>query len=138
MKNKELFEKTVAILVKAYQNDTLKHGLCQMCAVGNIIAENMGFEPSVEGWINAGQDSTDWLSAANGGLVSQGFIQIKHTGYTPENISEIERSFETCNPGQNSDEKMFNGLMSVVDILMQIHEATTEEAESAKLLFVKA
>ncbi len=36
------FSKTVDILVKAYLNDTLKHGSCYACAVGNIIANGLG------------------------------------------------------------------------------------------------
>jgi len=36
------FENTVDILVKAYINDTLEHNNCYACAVGNIVAHNMG------------------------------------------------------------------------------------------------
>lgn len=44
MKNVELYNKTVDILVQAYFNDTLFHGSCAACAVGNIVAHNMGFD----------------------------------------------------------------------------------------------
>lgn len=42
MKRPELYQKTVDILVKAYFDDTLQHGNCYACAVGNIIAGNCG------------------------------------------------------------------------------------------------
>jgi hypothetical protein len=36
---KERFDHTVSILVKAYLKGTLEHGKCVCCAVGNIIAD---------------------------------------------------------------------------------------------------
>ena len=44
MKNKELFYKSVGILQKAYFNNTLEHGNCYACAVGNLIADNCGYK----------------------------------------------------------------------------------------------
>lgn len=36
------FENSVNVLVKAYFNDTLRHGNCYACAVGNLVAESSG------------------------------------------------------------------------------------------------
>lgn len=44
MKNKELFDKTIGILVNAYLNDTLENANCHACAVGNLVATNCGYE----------------------------------------------------------------------------------------------
>ena len=52
MKNEELFNKTLNILVQAYQNDTLKHGDCAACVVGNLIASNLEYTFNEEGmWL---------------------------------------------------------------------------------------
>lgn len=36
------FDHTVGVLVKAYLNDTLDHGNCYACAVGNLVADGLG------------------------------------------------------------------------------------------------
>lgn len=152
MKNKELFSKTVSILVKAYQNDTLIHSSCHACAVGNIIAGNMEIPFS-----NSRQSRPEWIfphrpewqavhSFYNGiqtfdnygfGNWQTGLQQIESTGYTPKDTAKIEHAFETVDYTTSKDERMFAGLMAVVDTLMQIHEATETEAQQAKELFVK-
>ena len=136
MKNQELFNRTIGILVKAYQNDTLTHGICQKCAVGNIVAANMGFSPEPKGWLEANQDSTDWYTTIGKNECwrnENGFIQIQSTGYSPNNLYDIEESFESASEGAD---RMFNGLMAVVDTLMIIHEANETEVKQAKELFV--
>lgn len=44
MINEQLYNRTVGILEQAYLNNTLQHGICTACAVGNIIAGNMGIK----------------------------------------------------------------------------------------------
>lgn len=44
MKKPELYQMTVDILVAAYFNDTLIHGSCSACAVGNLAAAAKGYE----------------------------------------------------------------------------------------------
>jgi hypothetical protein len=136
MKNPELFNKTIGILVKAYQNDTLKHGDCCGCAFGNMVVANMGYSLS-------GRDGQEWYNCTGTpgqvdiqyykGLAKQ---EIESTGYTPFEMVLIENAFESFDALEDRDG--FKGLMSVCDALMQIHEATAEETESAKLQFVKA
>ncbi len=50
MKNKSLYDKTVSILVDAYMNDTLQHGNCFACAVGNIVAANCDVKTFTFSW----------------------------------------------------------------------------------------
>ena len=44
MINENLYHKTVGILEQAYLNNTLEHGICTSCAVGNLVAGNMGIK----------------------------------------------------------------------------------------------
>lgn len=51
---KATFEKSIDILVKAYLNDTLKHGSCRACAVANLLADrckSLGID--VSRWVSS-------------------------------------------------------------------------------------
>jgi len=153
MKNKELFEKTVNILVKAFQNDTLEYTECKACAVGNIVAANNNVnlyydkenrcivsdneEYNTGIWFNPFKWGMCGRDNINYDLLKQKDIaqQIKSTGYSINEIADIELAFGIgCgHDGLNN----FEGLMSVVDCLMDIHECSKSEAEKAKSLFVK-
>ncbi len=126
MKNEELYHKTIGILVKAYQNDTLRKYDCAACVVGNMIAANEGYAIGEEGswlkgrkvilpawWPQIGRVDT----ANNNGEAKR---QMDSTGYTLDELSLIETAFE--GEGDN-----FNGLMAVVDALDIIHENTDKE-----------
>lgn len=157
MENKELYEKTVSILVKAYQNDTLVHGDCCACAVGNMVAYNCGFE------IRKPSDRSPfvWKFGENAGMfpswkrvfvtIDNSFqninpenyefdakVQIDSTGYSYENLAKIEHAFEMAPMGLNDDCWMFNGLMAVIDVLDQIHKNTDPiVTKSTKERFIK-
>jgi hypothetical protein len=135
MKNKELYDKTVSILVDAYFNDTLQHGICSKCAVGNLINAAKPFTRkqiddlihSRDGWvkvfctINANRISEQHLIYPDN-YVGEAKKQIDSTGYSWENLSKIEYAFETASEGCNQEDYMFNGLMAVIEILDEIHE----------------
>lgn len=157
MKNQELFEKTVGILVKAYQNDTLMHGNCMACAVGNIVAANLGICDigSRLEWYKKAMDVPDtcngWPSVFMTRLNSKkqrvdveammrdeaAKLQIGSTGYTWQELAKVEYAFETASIGNNDDEWMFNGLLAVYDVLCEIHEVSKDEVKSGELVFVK-
>lgn len=152
MKNPELFHKTIGILVNAYLNDTLRHSNCYACAVGNLVAGNLGlkyrYHPVVKNlcWVGVEKytpGNTWYALIAEAFLVKSGInkdeanYQISITGYSFDEIKLIEQSFESADESFNNDEDGYNGLMSVCDTLMQIHEANPEEIKEAKLLFVK-
>ena len=140
------FEKTVDILVKAYLNDTLEHGNYCACAVGNLIADAVGAK-IVEGknhscskykWIHHEYTGSEWYVSKTS---SDARKLIKSTGYTFDEIWEIEKAFEKerrCSDVTDTDQLMFNGLMSVVDVLAEIHGIDLKQREQAKLLFQKA
>lgn len=157
MKNQELFENTVGILVKAYQNDTLRHGNCVACAVGNIVAANLGIcdiQNPFE-WREKAQEVPDivsgWSSVFMTGIQSKkqtvrpeildfdktAKLQIDSTGYTWQELAKVEYAFETASKGNNDDEWMFNGLLAVYDVLCEIHEVNKDEVKSGELIFVK-
>jgi hypothetical protein len=143
MKNLELFNKSVGILVDAYRNDTLRHGDYCGCAVGNLIASNCGYKI-----ITTNSSSFEWsfssgilwyttythLDEANKCKVKK---QIESTGYLYEELMKIEKSFEKSDRGNNDDDWMFNGLLAVYDILCNIHEMDKEEVIKGELIFVK-
>jgi hypothetical protein len=161
------FNHSVNVLVQAYLNNTLQHGNCYACAVGNIIADGLGTKcivkkDSFKGivWDNGepypgqGHFNTPngWgalfnTDNYNGGPKRQVFDrryindknvnrQISSTGYSWEELARIEYAFESVD--KRKKDKMFNGLMAVVDVLADIHGIDLQIKEEAKALFVKA
>lgn len=140
---KATFYNTVDILVKAYLNDTLKHKRCG-CAVHNIIT-------SINGESEPWWCGVFMTSCYPGDIPKRHFTralyygdakeQIDSTGYTLEELSDIEYAFERLRAfnekGQQVD-NIFECLMSVVDELARIHNVDLSVKESAKQLFVKA
>ncbi len=151
MNRPELYTKTVNILYQAYFNDTLEHGNCYACAVGNIIAANKGLElarDNGEGmfgqmlyWKNwtpyrladhseevrfPAWFSIIWPSAriTNPERIEE---EILSTGYNSSEIIKIEKAFESAESGEVFQDRMFNGLVAVLDVLRQIHEVTDED-----------
>ena len=148
MKNKALYEKTVSILVDAYMNDTLVHGDCGACAVGNLCAA-YGFKER-ESPFEEGPTRESWAELFYTGIGGQ-YVNaqalkdpdvmavINATGYHWKQLAQIERAFEMAPRGSSSDEWMFNGLMAVVEVLDLIHENIDPAVtESSKKRFVKA
>lgn len=150
MTNIEKFNETVSILVKAYLNNTLEHGNCHACAVGNIIASKMGISITEGRYGMVWPDGNDpvWFDAIWIGEVLPHKItieiakQYESTGYTGSELAKIEYAFENCERSDDvydslDPEYMFNGLMAVVDVLAEIHSIDLTVKESAKLMFVK-
>jgi hypothetical protein len=134
---KATFEHSVAILTKAYLNNTLHKGSCQACAVGNLIADSLGLRV-IEGntfmfWGEPGQITLDttgrhpafdtlWFDYlhhyfsmdTDGGAVKKkiGAEQIKGTGYSRRKLFRIEEAFEQGNPSHSCDtpENMERGM----------------------------
>jgi len=163
MLKQDLYEKTVSILVDAYFNDTLEHGNCYACAVGNIIAANCGYSyesdplPS-EMRINTGMGILYWdalipitenltrpITAKRvteiikkPQLSIRQEYQLLKTGYSFNELCSIEKAFEDVVDIGSTDEYMFNGLMAVIEALDIIHENTDETVTyTAKKRFVK-
>ncbi len=148
MKNKELFDNTVKILVNAYLDNSLVQGNCHACAVGNIIAASMRikYDKNLK-WIGQqvawpqvfvtvsfeiAQVKRPWN---NTGPAKE---QISSTGYTWQELAQIEYAFERARWAKLQEERMFNGLMAVIEVLSQIHEMDEITKEATRELFVKA
>lgn len=158
------FNHTVNVLVKAYLGGKLAHRICTACAVGNIVADALGGKELKESNHTAFDNvcykdgySVQWPAISeifiSLGNTSRALEEIAKTGYTVKEIIEIERAFEECEKPKEviamdeigtrsksyytNDEWMFDGLMSVVDVLAEIHGINLESKEEAKKLFVK-
>ena len=131
------FEKTVDILVKAYLNDTLEHDNCHACAVGNLVAaaKNWTYEKDENGSYGWRECYTaNWFNFGHQIRVKNS-TQAEATGYTIYQLNAIERAFEGVD--ELATDRMFLGLMAVVDVLAEIHGIDLKQREEAKLLFVK-
>lgn len=159
MKRKELFDTSVSVLTKAYMNDTLQHGSCSACAVGNLVSAGVerdkgvaGYQPSFWGLVVC------TLSNGQGDVVKRfrptyyegaAAFELDATGYNCLEIQKIESAFEstspfrTCEsrasvPSKVLDESMFKGLCAVYDALCEIHEVTEQDnVPTAELVFAK-
>jgi hypothetical protein len=151
MKNEQLYKKTVDILVDAYFNDTLQNQNCYACAVGNIVAANIGMEfekipdpyfvekvvwpnteyPGAEGWAKVFCSTVPGYQRLSPDYYcGEAKRQIDSTGYSWHELAQIEKSFEIATKGRQGDVFMFNGLMAVIDVLDEIHE--NKDAEVSK------
>jgi len=143
-KNIELYKKTEQILFNAYFNGTLQHANCAACAVGNIIANNMGikiipdtsFGLSWEGY-NPDEISA-WARLLTFDKWSNTAVKmIESTGYTQNELTRIEYAFEGVRyknwyKPNNIEDNMFNGLVAVLDVLKGIHELDSVEPEKER------
>lgn len=146
MNRPELYQKTINVLLDAYNNGELSHGVCSCCAVGNICKES-----SNELGISNDMWSFLFVTSCDEGFykptksifstcskIEQALILIKDTGYTVEELTKIEWAFETAIPIEKREyytklktkEGQYMGLCAVLEVLKQIHEK--EEIVEAK------
>lgn len=159
MTQQEHFDRSVAVLVKAYINSELQHGSCTACAVGNLIAAGAGYKyKSGRTWLDKQGQSVDamsWYEAtadvAKGNLCPEATTEVAQklvsvTGYDLRQITQIEAAFEFRNLGRpelhktyelDMDSRQYVGLMAVVDVLAEIHGIDLTTSTAAKALFVK-
>jgi hypothetical protein len=148
MKNKELYDKTISILVKAYLNDTLQQGSCYACAVGNMIAANCGIKMIDKKWDKSPNTYWDSVFSSYRGVqeidkyayCAEAKKELDSTGYIWKDLAKIEKAFESTRfneEGRQRENAMYEGLLAVVEVLGQIHEVEKEVIEETKLMFVK-
>ena len=145
MKNQELFNKSVGILVNSYRNDTLQHNDCCSCAVGNLIASACNYTITKDfKWLHESSFWSDVFFTTDEGQTiyksqyyGEAKKQIDSTGYSLQELAKIEFAFESANQGVSEDDYMFNGLLDVYDVLCDIHEMDKEEVIKGELIFVK-
>ncbi len=140
---KATFEHSVDVLVKAFLNDTLQHCNCHACAVGNLIADanELVYDREWCSIIVAKEKDgksfpMDWYGSEDAIGEERGKKEMLSTGYQPHEIWKIERAFESAVEG-TKDERMYDGLMRVVEALADIHKVDLSVKEEAKSMFVK-
>lgn len=154
MINEKLYKRTCDILFDAYFNDTLEHDNCYACAVGNLIAANCGYtfihanrEIKHKENIYTGLGTLTWNKDNNfdnnivriiahyrrfNGNLKNLYInnacknQLNATGYSIEELCEIEKAFEDRGAKQRG---MFHGLVSVLEVLKKIHKISDDNEQ---------
>lgn len=169
MKTPERFDRAIKALAQAFFNDTLARYNCGMCAVGNIIAESNNlkvinkkgqyfYNSEVAKWSLIVQCETNTiLRTVEAAIIfhnknwhatkpevsdiEKGFLMIKNTGYSIDDIYKIEAAFEnntSISHGhyfeKSQDEIMkdqYSGLMAVVEVLCKIEGLESSEYKKA-------
>lgn len=142
--NKKKFEHSVNILLKAFLNNTLSHQDCGACAVGNLMSHELGrplttIEKSMGyGWATVFFTPHSKMQILHPERLHNEIPKrlINVTGYHWTDLAKIEFAFESCDNGESLEDKMFNGLMAVVDVLAEIHEIDLTTVKETKELFV--
>lgn len=147
----ERFERNTGILARAWLDNTLRAGSCSKCAVGNMIAGNMGYEvKGIISWTHCGHPVWPrWLHLIKGGRLqyaekAQVLAHIASTGYGLKEIALIEETFEGSVrehrdrfPYSPGEEATFKGLMDVVDLMAGFDNIDLKTVENAKKQFEK-
>ena len=140
MKNADLYHKTVDILAKAYVNNQLHARNSCCCAVGNIIAANMGYRDNT--WYPLW--TAVFCTADSHKILGFEFVfqtthpkiyethpgarrEIDSTGYTWQELAKIEKAFEANHRGKDP---MFNSLMACIKVLDKIHQVKDKEVKT--------
>ena len=123
------------ILWKAYKDGHLIHGDACGCAVGNMVCYGLNAKKYMKrSKRNLGSGSHEWADAISSDTPSnKARIEILSTGYTTEEILDIEAAFESrtysvngygCTSRHyNDDETGIRGFLDVIKKLGEIHEA---------------
>lgn len=142
----ELYKQTEEVLYTAYFDDTLKHGYCRACAVGNICmapALKLGLPNHFWNLLFMTQTDPMHQTEYNDTFYSQEYVDaayslINATGYTKKELMRIEWAFESSDQGKSDEDYMFNGLVAVLEVLKDIHGLTDNDIEIGRFQQVHA
>lgn len=151
MKNEQLYNETVDIILDAYNNGQLKYLDACGCFIGNIVAARMNY---------SGKYAAAWLICASpislrrlphSGIFMEskmsvdefrqlGFKQIESTGYTAEEVDRMEGAFEAAKHVKRDedgnripyDNTGLAGMKAALKVLAEIHE-TKEDTSIERL-----
>lgn len=153
------FDNSVKVLLNAYLNDTLKHADCSACLVGNLVGRKNNWAHLFHTRLDTETEAHERLRFEEGKVYGYSFIfgyrqfdidntpealecyeramrVVKDSGYTVHELEKLEYAFETAPKGNNDDDWMFNGLMSGIDVLAEIHNVDLTTVKETKELFV--
>lgn len=146
MNNEKLYQETVDIILDAYNNKQLVHGDQCGCFIGNIVKKRYDVKPykgnSIEhAW------SPDWFEVLyikkNGNKhfdkhldehlsEKEGLKQIKATGYSIDEIIQLEWAFEKEESEEekldNGDISQYQGMKAALKKLAEIHDRDAIES----------
>src|SRR5690606_7196679 len=138
------FNYTVGVLINAYLSGKLERGYCGLCAVGNILNGrtewSVLFLTDSYGKQRRGQELHDYLTNVQRFVTPEeiepkstcALIDIRRSGYTVDELAEVEFSFETAPKGISLDDIIINGLVAAIDALAKIHNVELGEVEQVK------
>ncbi len=141
MKNKEQFDNSIKVLVKAYLEGVLKHTHPCACAVGNLIAACNNYsiinkKYGLQWETETGRDAyINWMDERGKNYTQ--IPEIKATGYSIPEIVQIEKAFEQIDDVP-SDTDGYKGLCAVCDVLFDIHKGSDKQLKLAKDRLIKA
>lgn len=145
---KSVYDNAVNVLLDAYNNETLFHGICTACAVGNIIASAVGTKiVRVEGdfayWENGDIPAWyDYIKFSRAALKDRADEEINATGMTKYELNIIEISFEKVEKGVDDKHNQFLGLEAVLKVMETMvseevpHKDNMDKLETIKNKFV--
>jgi hypothetical protein len=155
MKNEKLYKETVDIILDAYNERKLEHGDPCACFIGNIVAKRYAVKPAIPILRESGATpeysySPDWYTAScfkyrYGTLANfmgvkldeeEGEKQIEATGYTLQEVAEMEKAFEDAecieegyvDDGEGKNIGQLEGMKAALKVLAKIHETMPEES----------
>tara|TARA_R110000822_G_C14997765_1_gene460417 strand:+ start:58 stop:531 length:474 start_codon:yes stop_codon:yes gene_type:complete len=130
---KEIYQKSVDILLDSYNAGTLFHGKCSACAVGNLVAANNDIElvKSINKWTESptakwsegvplwnGVFATDSGGQAVFMYAYEGSTktEIDSTGIPLTELMAIEKAFESA-ADEEENNGQYKGLCAVLDVM---------------------
>lgn len=143
----ELYKQTEEVLYTAYFDDTLKHGDCTACAVGNIcVAASNRTGVDNHAWNVLFMTDSDRMvqtefkvdAYADEKGVVNAYRLVNATGYDKRELMAIEWAFESAAKGESAEGYMFNGLVAVLEVLKDIHGITEEDIDLGRFQKVHA
>jgi len=143
MNRQALFERSIDVLAQAFFDGTLKHGDPCACAIGNLIAAEIGANTDADyasEWPDH-SSGTSWYDVLvtfkakkDMGIAPEDEEIAQPLGYSNAEILKIEEAFE-----DTLFNDQFQGLMNVLDVLFEIHEIEDEGVRrDSREAFVKA
>lgn len=144
MKTPERFDRAIKALVKGFFNETLIATDTCACAVGNIVAygakivlkkESYIFgldgKPLMQRYYN-GYDVAAWFIAIHHGIITESALEnSRDSGYSFDELRQIEEAFMINRDGSTDTERIFNGLIAVVEVLCEIDGIEPTEYKKA-------
>ncbi len=143
MRNKELYDSTVDIILDAYNNKKLMHGSACGCFIGNIVEKRCKNLDYKDIYLDGNQVYTAYwydvisnhYAKTNVDLKELVKEQIDSTGYTVEEVIALEQAFESAISiekrviGERGlDIGQYEGMKAALKKLAEIHETPATES----------